>query len=621
MYYEFFGFREPPFAIAPDPRYLYLSERHREALAHLMYGVKGQGGFIVITGEVGTGKTTLCRGFIENVPENVDIAMVLNPRLSARELLSSICDELGLRHPTGSTIKRLIDLINHELLESHAAGRHKVLIIDEAQNLSADVLEQLRLLTNLETAEKKLLQIVLLGQPELRDILARPELRQLAQRVTARYHLDAIDRTELPAYIRYRLHVAGQQSELFDGSALRMLYRRSGGIPRVINLICDRALLGAYSENTRQIGSRHIRQAAKEVLGNTQIKTSGSRKWQRKPVWAAIILATMAVVLSWATFSDKASWLTAGTNDSSQTTLADSGPSDLASPVANPAGQSSVDSAASELSGQVLRKTTVSTTDNQQKYDRTPSTTDDGKQSEQTAAGSDKTVAGDPTTSARQQALSNPDWLEQVGKSGTSKREAYRALLAQWGFDYDASESPYACDFAESVGLRCLHRQGNWRSIEQLNRPAILKLFDSDGEVRHVTLTQLTEGTATIIHGDGPWELTRANIDRYWLGDYSLVWRVPPYDSRLVPDDEPVSKEAWLSSKLMQLIASDEQNSRKQDELMAAPLKAQVRWFQSKNNLVRDGVVGAKTLIEMNRNLYPSVPTLTPRGKQTAEVR
>ncbi|GHD45764.1 general secretion pathway protein A [Marinobacter persicus] len=291
MYYDFFGFREAPFSIAPDPRYLYLSGRHKEALAHLMYGVQGQGGFIVITGEVGTGKTTVCRCFIENAPEHVDIALVLNPRLSARELLSSICDELGIDHSPDASIKLLVDAINQDLLKAHAEGRHKVLVIDEAQNLSADVLEQLRLLTNLETAEKKLLQIVLLGQPELQRLLALPELRQLNQRVTARYHLDALERAELPEYLHYRLSVAGLRGEVFTRGGIRQLYRASGGIPRLINLIADRALLGAYAEGERRVGKAQIRQAAREVLGGAGPGRIGGHGLL---VAASVVLAVLA---------------------------------------------------------------------------------------------------------------------------------------------------------------------------------------------------------------------------------------------------------------------------------------------------------------------------------------
>ena len=303
MYYDFFGFREAPFSIAPDPRYLYLSGRHKEALAHLMYGVQGQGGFIVITGEVGTGKTTVCRCFIENVPAHVDIALILNPRLSARELLSAICDELGIDHSPEASTKLLVDAINQDLLRAHAEGRHKVLVIDEAQNLSADVLEQLRLLTNLETAEKKLLQIVLLGQPELQRLLALPELRQLNQRVTARYHLDALERFELPDYLHYRLSVAGLRGEVFTSGAIRHLYRCSGGIPRLINLIADRALLGAYAEGEHQVAKPQIRKAAREVLGE---RGQAGARGHGALVFASVVLAVLAT--SWLAL-EETTWL------------------------------------------------------------------------------------------------------------------------------------------------------------------------------------------------------------------------------------------------------------------------------------------------------------------------
>src|SRR6218665_1347057 len=208
MYAPFFGLRQAPFSIAPDPHYLFMSERHREALAHLLYGLDGGGGFVLLTGEIGAGKTTVCRCFLDQVPAHCDVAYVFNPKLSVTELLQTICDEFGIAGRAGAgTVKDYVDTLNGFLLASPAAGRHSVLIIDEAQSLSAEVLEQLRLLTNLETAERKLLQIILIGQPELRDMLARPELEQLAQRVIARFHLGALAEAETAQYIRHRLNV------------------------------------------------------------------------------------------------------------------------------------------------------------------------------------------------------------------------------------------------------------------------------------------------------------------------------------------------------------------------------------------------------------------------------
>jgi general secretion pathway protein A len=275
MYNQYFGFAEAPFSIAPDPRYLFLSEQHREALAHLLYGIGDQGGFIVLTGEVGTGKTTVCRCLLQQLPEHADVAFIVNPKLDSHELLQTICEELGVALPEGDlSIKQLIDALNDLLLSTHARGRNAILIIDEAQNLDVDVLEQLRLLTNLETSERKLLQLILLGQPELNTLLARPDLRQLAQRITARYHLRPLSREEVALYIEHRLAIAGCRGHLFQPAAVQRIFHYSKGIPRLINLLCDRALLGVYAGSGNAVDGAMVRRAAQEVLAVPKVQSS-----------------------------------------------------------------------------------------------------------------------------------------------------------------------------------------------------------------------------------------------------------------------------------------------------------------------------------------------------------
>ncbi|MGA3159310.1 MAG: AAA family ATPase, partial [Steroidobacteraceae bacterium] len=245
MYRAFFALAEKPFSITPDPRYLYMSPRHADALAHLLYGINEAAGFIQLTGEVGTGKTTMVRSLLATAPKNAEIALIINPRLTPAEFLRTICEELQVAVPAtepGST-KALVDALNAHLLLTHAQGRRIVLIVDEAQNLTPEVLEQVRLLTNLETESQKLLQIILSGQPELRELLERNDLRQLAQRITARFHLEPLERHETASYVRHRLRTAGTAAEIFTPGALREVHRLSRGVPRVINVICDRALL------------------------------------------------------------------------------------------------------------------------------------------------------------------------------------------------------------------------------------------------------------------------------------------------------------------------------------------------------------------------------------------
>ncbi|GAO35335.1 peptidoglycan-binding protein [Sulfuricella sp. T08] len=287
MYQSYFNLSEAPFSIAPDPRYLYMSQRHQEALAHLLYGVNGGGGFVLLTGEVGAGKTTVCRCLLEQIPESCDVAYIFNPKLTVAELLSTICAEFGIACPSGNTsIKVFVDCINAYLLDAHARGRHTVLIIDEAQNLSAEVLEQMRLLTNLETNQRKLLQIILLGQPELATMLAQPELRQLAQRIIARYHLGPLTKQEVAAYVRHRLEVSGTQRQLFPAALMGKLYRLSGGIPRIVNVLCDRSLLGAYVQGKERVDHATLAQAAREVLH----QPTSQRRIMMRPLLAGLAL-------------------------------------------------------------------------------------------------------------------------------------------------------------------------------------------------------------------------------------------------------------------------------------------------------------------------------------------
>ena len=304
MYQQYLGLSEAPFSIAPDPRYLFLSDKHREALAHLLYGVGDQGGFVVLTGEVGTGKTTICRCLLQQVPDNADIAYIVNPKQSVNQLLQSIFSDLSIAYSKGATSKDLIDDLNHYLLDAHARGRNTIVIIDEAQNLSSEVLEQLRLLTNLETNEKKLLQLVLLGQPELNSLLSKPELRQLSQRVTARYHLSPLSRSEVSDYIEYRLSIAGCRAELFSSAAIYTIYKLSKGVPRLINLICDRTLLGVYATNSNQATIKIAVKAAKEVFSHSPV-FKPTRTWT--PVIAAACAGLLVFVLTilWGNYSGR----------------------------------------------------------------------------------------------------------------------------------------------------------------------------------------------------------------------------------------------------------------------------------------------------------------------------
>ncbi len=562
MYTDYFGFNDAPFSIAPNPHYLYLSDRHREALAHLLYGISSDGGFILLTGEVGTGKTTVCRCLLEQIPDDVDTAFILNPKLTAVELLATACDDLGVSYPADATIKTLVDQLSRYLLESHDAGRKTVLIIDEAQNLSVEVLEQLRLLTNLETSQRKLLQIILLGQPELLDMLEQPALRQLAQRITARYHLEPLSHDEVASYIAHRLEVAGGNPALFSRAAVARVFRLSGGVPRLVNLICDRALLGTYASNRLTVGSKVINQAAKEIFGASR---TASTPWMPAAVAAGLAVATLST------------WL-----------LIERSPQPLLTNAPEPVT--------------AAEPTVVAT----QPLPVTPPQPDIAPSST-----TDEFTEAEPIVTAKliesdinEFTTLTADPLIAV-EGDTSREQALRQLLRIW-VDGATGVGEDACEAANREGLGCLSKLGSLRDLEYLNLPAVIQLTIAD--LPHfVTLTTLDDNTATIVSSHGRYRITRADLLSTWDGYYTLLWRTPTNYRQLVAGDRG-DTVLQLSRQLAQ--ANDIADART-TSVFDSSLERQLKQFQVSVGLAPDGIAGAHTWIRLNAASGLEQPTLS----------
>jgi len=462
MYTSFFGLSEKPFAITPDPRYLFMSERHAEALAHLLYGITEAGGFIQLTGEVGTGKTTIVRSLLERMPGHADVAVILNPQLTPVEFVLTICEELGIfmRDEDAASIKDLVDLLNRRLLEAHAKGRRIVVIVDEAQNLTPATLEQVRLLTNLETGSQKLLQIILIGQPELREVLDRVELRQLAQRITGRYHLAPLSRSETAAYVNHRLKVAGATVEIFTGTALREVHRLSNGVPRIINVICDRALLGAFTQEQHHIGAGMIREAASEVYGR-----SFNPPWMKALVGAAGGVTSFGLGL--------AVWQLWLSQPAESVALADTPPPAIEAPAPTPEPIVPV------------------------------------------------AMTPPPPAAPRPQDIAEV-LLEKPGMTNTES--AFGQLFTLWGGSVKP-RGGRPCDQAKKQGLQCVYQTGSWAQLRTLNRPAILTLIDDEGNAHQVVVSGLVGDTAKVNLPDETKMVSIASLSRLWTGDYLVMWR------------------------------------------------------------------------------------------------
>ncbi len=548
MYTDFFGLHEKPFSITPDPRYLFMSERHGEALAHLVYGVTESGGFIQLTGEVGTGKTTLVRTLLLNrMPDNADVAVVLNPQLSVLEFLATICEELHIdvSHNKGS-IKAQTDALNRHLLRAHAEGRRTILVVDEAQNLSPAVLEQVRLLTNLETAKQKLLQIILIGQPELRELLARTDLRQLAQRITARYHLEPLSIAETAQYIEHRLKVAGALGEVFDAGARKEVYRLSQGVPRLINVICDRALLGAYSLESRRVNRRLIRRAAAEVSGELE-----RSPWFRPLATAAGVIGLAVIAAS--------IWSVAERQPAPTTPPADAIVAEAEAavvPPPQPAVTEVVEEAAPE----------------------TP----------------------------------EPTLIEQLELAGelTTTPYALATLFDAWGLEYQPGATS-GCAQASAAGLACFYQRGSWSGLRQMDRPAILTLTDNAGNNHEVVLTAIHGATAELSIGGVRTTHPVQSISETWFGQYLMLWRPAGGRAVSLGPGTRGASVNWLRTSLAS-ISPDYVSANPDSDEYDDDLEQIVRAFQRDHRLDVDGLAGQQTQIIINSLLaVEGTPRLT----------
>ncbi len=542
MYTGFFGLSEIPFSIAPNPHYLFMSERHREALAHLTYGLGETGGFVLLTGEVGTGKTTVSRCLLSQLPENTQAAFILNPTLSSQELLATLCDELKIRYrKTGATLKTLTDKIQQKLIKNHEAGLNTVLIIDEAQHLKAEALEQLRLLTNLETNTKKLLQVILIGQPELQHLLQRQDLRQLAQRITARYHLLPLNKHEVAQYIQHRLAVAHCEKPLFTKQAITTIHKISKGIPRLINLLCDRALLGAYGAQKNVVSAKIIKHAALEALGSEyQLKSW----WQHKisKIVLALILLISVLFLGF------------------------------------------------YIGGQA--------TQNQRVENNSLSPT-----------------------------IAKSFELSIFAEENRALAPAVQHLFSLWRITINEPlEQP--CNVAEQYALSCYWYRGNISQLLRLNYPAVLKLFDQQGQPFYATLIATNQkninATFTTTKPDEQTirlrlldknssktvTLKESQLDAYWRGGALIFWQAPKLKNKQhfeqLDDESTPEQWQWLETKL----SEKQQRPARTVDSFDATLKNQLAQYQRQHGLTvsSNHLVDKITLMQLSNQVAEGLP-------------
>jgi len=633
MYLEHFGLLEHPFSIAPDPRYLFMSERHREALAHLLYGMDSNGAFILLTGEVGTGKTTVSRCLLEQVPENTNLALVLNPKLNAIELLQVICDELRVVYDESElSVKALVDYINRYLLGAHAQGKKTVVLIEEAQNLDLDVLEQLRLLTNLETSQQKLLQVILLGQPEFLEVLDRPELSQLAQRITARFHLKPLSLNEVGEYIGHRLAIAGCRRPLFTGGVVKQVYKYSGGVPRLINVLCDRALLGCYVLNRFQIDKQILVKAASETLGERKISNiklkQVSSTLTNKLVWLSAFMLLVASVMFFMTFTqyNNIPEMAHQEPELAQTVPEKPAvieidpekvvPKKLVPEKVIPEKSIPEKSIPEKSNPQTTVKSPAKAVNSDASTHKVVQTT--AIEKARTVKSAPSQLASENTELNRQQSADTKDmqgslaheesieWPEKNQRL-RSNLQAYQSLFGQWGLNYNLIRHGTPCHFAQTQGLSCLRETTNIEGLRKLNRPAVLKLHDDLNQPQYVTLLELGQSSAKISVSEQVQNISIKMLNAYWQGDYAMLWRFPPGYQGAIRPGTTGETVVWLNQMLNKI---DNLPNNFNGSYYDTNLINRVKKFQLSQKIDSDGTVGAETLIHLNQKVGRQAPVL-----------
>jgi general secretion pathway protein A len=552
MYASFFGLHDEPFSVAPDPRFMYLSDAHREALKHLELGLRGGGGFVLLTGEIGAGKTTVWRAFLETLPADVDIATVVNPRLRVDALLARVCEDLRVELPDGPA-RDPIDALHGHLLLTHAQGRRTLIAVDEAQALSDDVLEQLRLLTNLVTSDRKLVQVLLIGQPELLDTLARPEMEPLAQRVVSRYHLPALPADETRRYIAHRLAVAGAGGPLpFDDAALARIHAFCHGIPRRINVLCDRTMLAAFEARRPRIGRDLVDQVADQVFTRPARPSppempapapavpaeaapppaAGQRIWP----WIALALLVGGIASPWVRGL-------------------------LAGPEPTPAVAA--------------------------------------------AAAASPAPAVAPPSTATAPGAAEPSLprvtLSDLYAGAVDEGDAWRTLALAWKVTLGPGDP---CAAAAAQGLQCHRGKGGLAPIRVLDRPVVLPLVDGAGRRCHPVLVGLDGGLATLRLGERLVQLPMVELARDWRGEFATLWRAPAgYRDGQVVSEVDGTVGRWLAERLDRV-----------DGGRSGSLDARVAAFQAAQGLAPDGLAGAMTLMQLNRTAGVDEPRLGADG-------